>query len=271
MAAALGTLPDAPLIYVLAQVVFTRVPKMASFWEDFHHSVFEHYPGSLVEEIQRIQFGGSPDGSTSNVTRWHMLNRDKTEGIILGADSIVFHATSYESSLVFFQKLERVLKALKNILPVNVSVSRLGLRYIDLILPTSSLSADNQVSGKLGSIPLDEANCKFEKLEEVTTYSTSEGGSLVVRHRQSLKQDILPADLFPNNLRLAHRLERPVSTDDTATGLLDYDHYVPMEIEFMPDAIIEKFRSIHKTNSHAFALTTTPEAKELWKGEYKNE
>ena len=36
--AGLGQLPNAPLIYVLAQIAFTRIPKMESRWEDFHDS-----------------------------------------------------------------------------------------------------------------------------------------------------------------------------------------------------------------------------------------
>ena len=266
MAGALGQMLNAPLIYVLAQVAFTRVPKMASFWEDYHQAVFGAYPEGSVQHIREIQLGDAPDPSVSDVTKWHMVNRDKTEGIILGADSLIFHSTSYQTSAIFFDALQEVLSSLGKILPDNIEVNRLGLRYIDLLLPSVDLSADEQVSGKLGSIPLDEVGCAFRKLEEVTRYITPEGGDLIVRHRQSTEKDILPGDLFPNNLKIPQRLKQE-APKDAVVGLLDFDHYVQMNVGFQADEIIDKLRQMHATSSKAFDLTTTPQAKQLWNGE----
>ncbi len=263
MASALGQLPNAPLIYVLAQIGFTRIPKMESYWEEFHQAIFDRYPQASIEHIRQIQLQDTSEPSASDSVRWNMLNREKTEGIILAPESLIFHATSYATSDGFFANLEYVLTTLIAVLPKNIEVNKLGLRYIDLLLPSEDLPVDEQVSGKLGSIPLDEAGCEFLRLEEVTRYSTPENGNLVIRHRQSKGADILPGDLFPNNLHHAPLLEREKPTD-AVVGLMDYDHYVQLETELKADVVMEKLRALHATNSRAFELTTTPEAKSLW-------
>ncbi len=264
MASALGQLPNAPLIYVLAQVVFTRVPKMGSHWEDFHQAIFDRYPNAVTEQVRQIQLQDGDDAMASNLVRWSMFDQEKREGVILASESLILHTTSYTTSENFISRLEFVLTKLADILPENVEVNRLGLRYVDLLLPSEGLPVDEQVSGKLGSISLDEAGCDFLKLEEVTRYRTPENGDLVIRHRQSVDADILPGDLFPTHLVQAPLLERKKPEEGVTAGLIDYDHYVHLESEFNPSVIIAKFKAMHTTSSNAFKMTTTPEARQLW-------
>ncbi len=265
MAEALGQMPNAPLIYVLAQVVFTRVPKMAALWEDFHQKIFDQFPDGSQQHVREIRLAGSEDPEFSEVIRWHMVNREKTQGVLLQPDSVILHSTAYETSAAFFGVLEDVLAKLKQVLPASVEVGRLGLRYIDILLPEAGLVVEEQVSGKLGSIDLSEAGCSFKKLEEVTRYTTPMGGDLVVRHRQSIEKDILPGDVFPNELRPAARLGREAA-EGSVVGLMDYDHYMQVSEAFSSDSIVEVFRKMHAISSKAFQLTTTDNAKKLWMG-----
>lgn len=263
MAGALGQMPNAPLIYVLAQVAFTRVPKMATLWEDFHQSVFEQFPDAVQQNIREIQLGGPANPEVADVTRWHMANREKTQGILLHPDSLILHSTAYETSNVFFSDLEKILAKFEEILPGNIEISRLGLRYVDILLPNEGLGVDEQVSGKLGSIDLSDAGCNFNKLEEVTRYKTPLGGDLVVRHRQSTEKDILPGDLFPNDLKPAALLGQEVP-DGSVVGLMDYDNYIQVSEKFSTGSIVDTMRRMHEISSQAFQITTTEGAKKLW-------
>lgn len=262
MASALGQLSNAPLIYVLAQIVFTRVPKMGMLWEDFHQAIFDRYPHANPEHIRQLQLDNQAEPLASELVRWNIVDRSKREGVILSPDSLVFHATSYKTSNEFFRNLEFVLSELAEILPKNVEINRLGLRYIDLLLPNDEFSIDDQVAGKLGSVSLDDIGCEFNKLEEVTSYKTPENGVLVIRHRQSTGTDILPSDVFPNNLRSAPLLESPKPAG--VVGLMDYDHYVHLENTFETSHIMDLLRDMHSTSSQAFKKTTTPDAQVFW-------
>lgn len=266
MAKALGQLPNAPLIYVLAQIVFTRVPKMESRWEDFHQEIFDQYPEAVPERMRQFQIQDTGVSSASDQVRWKMFDREKRTGIILSPESMIFHATSYTTSDDFFDSLDFILKKLIGILPKSVEVNRLGLRYVDLFLPSEELPVENQVSGKLGSISLEEAGCSFQKLEEVTRYNTSINGELVIRHRQSTEADILPGDLFPNDLQPAPLLS-DVKPERTVVSLMDYDHYVHLKEDFDSQKIIIKFKELQEISSKAFEITTTEEAKQLWRSE----
>ncbi|MCW8901214.1 MAG: TIGR04255 family protein [Gammaproteobacteria bacterium] len=265
MASALGQLPNAPLIYVLAQIVFTRIPKMESRWEDFHQEIFDLYPQAEPERIRQVQIQDEGVSSASDLIRWNMFDRDRRTGIILSPESLVFHATSYTTSDDFFNNLDYIINKLVDILPKNIEVNRLGLRYVDLLLPSKEIPVDNQVSGKLGSISLEEVGCNFQKLEEVTRYKTPLNGDLVIRHRQSIEADILPGDIFPNNLLPAPLLAN-VKPEEAVVGLIDYDHYIKVKEDFEPISIIKKFKELHHISSKAFELTTTDEAKQLWRG-----
>ena len=55
MTRALGQMPNAPLIYVLAQIRFTPVPRMDKRWENFHEKVFELYPKKETERTEQFE------------------------------------------------------------------------------------------------------------------------------------------------------------------------------------------------------------------------
>jgi len=270
MVSALGQLPNAPLVYVLSQIAFTRIPNMETLWENYHQSIFSAYPESFRENIREIKLNESTSQPISETSRWHMVNRDNTEGLILGPDSLTFHATAYNTSADFFQKIKFVINSLEKILPDNIEVKRVGLRYVDLLIPNENLAVESQVEGKLGSIPLTDVGCEFQKLEEVTGYSTPEGGQLIFRHRQSITRDLLPGDLFPNNLKPADRLSI-LPNEGEVSAVLDFDHFVVLKMQFDTDELLSLLQNMHKTSSKAFQLTTTPEAKALWKEVQKND
>jgi uncharacterized protein (TIGR04255 family) len=260
---ALGQMANAPLIYVLAHVVFTRIPNMAKHWDNFHESIFERYPKMNIEDITEFQVEKAESVKFIS-QRCHIRDTNEQEGLILSSDSLIFHTSSYTKSSDFFSKLEFVMTNLINILSSsNIETTRIGLRYVDLLLPGEDLPVEDQVSGKLGGISLDKAECDFLKLEEVTKYSTPQGGHLVIRHRQSKDADILPSDLFPNTLRHAERLNinKPKGA---IVGLIDYDHYVLCADEFKSDVVINKIKEMRVTSSAAFKLIATPEAMDLW-------
>lgn len=104
MKQSLGRLPNAPLIYVLAQVKFSRVPNMKNLWEDFHQKIFDTYPESQVEHIE--QFAIKKEGlESSPETQWNLLNRERSQGFLLKPEMLILHTTSYETSDVFFNDL----------------------------------------------------------------------------------------------------------------------------------------------------------------------
>ena len=263
MAQALGQLPNAPLIYVLAQIIFDRVPKMEDMWEDFHQRLFEVYPESEIEPVEQFTLI-KESLETTKETRWHLLSRDRCKGLILRSNALIFHTTIYTTSKDFFNELEFALSNLINIIPPGVQASRLGLRYIDMLLPQNNVDVDNQVVEKLGMVSLDQIGCQPTRFERVANYKTQMGGELKFRHRQTTGTDVLPNDLFPNNLKPAPLLGTP-KQEGSIVGLLDFDHFVKVKVPLETKSIIDTFNELHKTTSNAFREITTTGAMKLWK------
>lgn len=261
----LGSLPNAPLIYVLAQIMFSRVPKMESLWEDIHQRLFAEYPESEVENV--TQFAIKKEGiSPAQETRWHLLSRDRHNGVLLSPEMLIVHTTGYKSSNKFFGDLEVALSSLIKIIPKGIQTKRLGLRYLDLLLPRNNLDVDRQVVEKLGMLSLSEIGCSPLRFERISNYTTAIGGELAFRARQTTGTDALPSDLFPNILKPAPLLNTP-KMSSTVVGSLDFDHYLNIEMELNAEGIVRKFRDLQKTTSDAFRAVTTREGMAIWEGE----
>lgn len=263
---ALGQLPNAPLVYVLAQVRFTHVPHIEKRCENFHELVFASYPRLEKERIDQISIEDGQPKIGDSLQRWHLSDGSKTTGLILEAGSLVLHTTDYVTSKEFLAELKRVLSEFQQVLPEKgVLVSRLGLRYVDLLLPEDGLVVDEQVIETL-RLPDLESIGRPKRMDQVVSYSTATGGTMVIRHRQSTEPNVLPADLFPVRLNPARRLARP-RPKDAIVGLLDYDHYIEQEQPFAVDAIVSTFRKLREISSATFKATTTSEANVKWNKE----
>lgn len=266
MTSALGQMPNAPLIYVLAQIRFTPVPHMDERWEDFHEKVFEQYPKAETQRIQQIAIKDGQPTAGDTIKRWHLTTKSSTTGIIMDAGTLIFHTTSYKTSDVFLSDFQSVLKAFIPILPEKgVTVSRLGLRYLDLLLQEGDLTVDQQIIKEL-QLPKLSSIGEARRIDQMITYQTAIGGTMNIRYRQSSTPDVLPADLFPNKLEPPLRLKRE-QTEDSFVGLLDYDHFTEQEQSFDIESIITDFRKLHAISSTAFKETTTEKAFAEWQKE----
>ena len=267
MEKALGRLPNAPLIYVLAQIRFTHVPRMDRRWEDFHEKVFDHYPKAEAQRIQQLAMKDGQPSIGDTIPRWLLFNESRTNGIILDAGMLIFHTTAYKASGDFLSKFRNIVAAFVQVLPQRgVSAQRLGLRYVDLLIEEQGMSVDQQVIDplRLPRIPPEIGTPNV--MEQVVTYATPLGSTLNVRHRQSITPNVLPGDIFPNQLQPAPRLGRE-HQENTIVGLLDFDHFIEQETPFDPIAMTDRFHTLREKSSAAFKAMTTPEARSIWEKE----
>jgi len=257
---------NAPLIYVIAQVVIDRIPKLEQSLEDFHKKIFSHYPEEETESITEVDIRKM---SQSQVTREHYFRRDKRQGVIvIGNNTLIFHTTDYRTSKNFLTDFNQVLNAFAEILPENTHIHRLGLRYVDLLLLEKGIAVEQQVTRELHTSKLEKMGCKMKNFDRVTNYETSIGGNLLLRHRQSSTLDkyILPDDIFPNRLTQCERYHWDSEVNEPI-GLLDYDHHLRIKEPLSADKIIIHFKNMRATLSGAFKATTTSDAKKLWSEE----
>ncbi len=269
MTSSLGHWPTAPLVYVLAQVQFNRVPLMDQLWESFHQAIFDSFPESLPETFVDIVLkDNSNEAKHETVSRWQFFSPTRRTGIILDSTTLIFHTTDYEDSRRFFQNMQKVLSVLLSVLPESMFLKRVGVRYLDLLLPGDTLTLDQMVIGSLKTTSLDGIDCEYQHQTQNIVHATPQDGTLVIKYRQSERGDVLPNDLFPNKLTAAPLLERITRPEGTAASSLDIDHFKEMnEVMGTATSVINKLMDMHTYTSKAFLAVTTQDAQTLWKNE----
>ncbi len=266
MTSSLGHWPNAPLVYVLAQIQFNRVPLLEEKWEVFHQAIFDQFPEVFPENF--VEFLLTPEDQEpkpQTVKRWQFFTKDRRTGIILDPGTLIFHTTDYEESNVFFDDMEVILEALLPALPTSLILKRSGLRYLDVMLPSDTLSLDAMVTDSLRKTGLEGIDCRYQHETQTIVHKSPRDSTLVVKYRQSEGGDVLPNDLFPNKLVNAPLTEK-LQASNTIASSLDIDHFKGLNKPMgTAQEVVNKLRDLHTISSNAFLALTTEDAQISWK------
>src|SRR5574344_2105505 len=130
----------APVYYALAQAQFNPVAAMAKYVDEIQDILRrEGYTLFEPQEITQLQFVGAAGQAPTNpelmkVTNWLISRADRTAGFILGASSLAYHTTHYETRHEFLPELAQGLQAVHKVVFLD-HIARLGLRYLDAVIP----------------------------------------------------------------------------------------------------------------------------------------
>ncbi len=256
----LGKFKNAPLIYVLSQIVFDPIPKQISdHVDDFHDAIRDYFPHKIEEQELPLK-----------KNRFEFISRNKKRGVILSDNSLVLHMTEYNDFRDYCNHTRHILEQFMKLIPDNFYYHRIGLRYIDLILPNENLLFERQLKSSFmaHSFP-DNMNCQLKHNETLSQYDT-EIGSLNLHISQSSGKAILPSNAFPNKLDPPELLTRKSETEGNI-GLADIDHYMKKNDVFTVESIMNDFNALHNITKQTFIDIAKNEAIEYWDWESHNE
>src|SRR6266571_5727337 len=198
----LGVLPNAPLAYVVAQIVIDQIMDMDKRVGDVQAALRDRYP--RFDALQGLSILVGPSGQPqpqmmTAASRWQFADDAKRHGVVLQQNSIGLHATDYSTHDEFSGRLEVILKAMESIIP-SMFIKRLGLRYIDVIVPRPGENLNNYVREGIrcdpGKIPymksylgLTTIDCEMEAGHLLIKYYIARGAGE--------ETPILPPDLAP--------------------------------------------------------------------------
>src|SRR5579862_9601985 len=94
-----GRLDNAPVVYVLCQIRFSAVEKMADYVPAIQEALRSQYPAFEREQLGGVSLG--PQGQpvfVQNETRWRFETRDRQTGFMLSTQQLITHTTSYLDS-----------------------------------------------------------------------------------------------------------------------------------------------------------------------------
>jgi uncharacterized protein (TIGR04255 family) len=271
MSAALGRLPNAPLAYVLAQVRFEPFLEIEKCIPALQTSLREHYPRFLHTEQVGYGMLPQPDGQPPrmqpmNVLHWEFGSGSNHEGVILQQHSLVFHVTAYETHEQFGQMWRWIMEQVEEQIP-HLFVNRIGLRYIDFIIPKAGELPSNYVADRLRCDPDPGINYQNYRGLTLAQYELAgKQGHLSIRYSRGRGKPQLPSDLADMPLQPSAIMQRVVD-EEHPTAVLDIDRFMALSMTYDVEQLAESFRQMQEDLSVAFKALTTDHARVVWSGE----
>jgi uncharacterized protein (TIGR04255 family) len=269
MSAALGRLPNAPLAYVLAQVRFEPFLEIEKHIPALQTSLRAHYP--RFRRFERVGFEvllteAAPLPQVQPMpssVHWEFGTAANFEGVMVQPHSLVFHVTAYETYEQFGQAWLWVMRQVGAHIP-ELFVNRIGLRYVDFIVPNPDETPEDYVVDRLRCDPaLGRIPCQHHQGLTLAEYRL-ETGFLAVRYSRGMGRPTLPPDLSELSLQPSAIMQRVVA-DHQPTAVLDIDRFMALSAAYDAEALAEQFGKMHEETSAVFKALTTDHARAVWK------
>lgn len=253
---------NAPVFYTLAQVRFNPVALITQFvpkiQDKLRRAGYPDFRTELQHQIELVQLSEKPSVQTAQKTRWQFLSSKVSEGYLLDESSISYHTSSYDVFETFLEKVTTGLSLVHEVAQLAYT-ERIGLRYLDAIIPQTGESLGDYLSqsvlglhqGLQGSL----VHCFAE------TFTKNLDGNLVSRVVIREGAITLPPDLQPATLKTEERF----SNLKGLHAILDNDHFSAERVDFDISKIRLKFEGMHEKIDEAFRATVTPFAIKQWK------
>ena len=250
-------LQRAPLIYVVAQAVFSEIVAMERFvpeiQENLRHKGFPRFLRGQVHEIA-LQADGSPKFNAAE--RFEFQNKEASLGIVLQTKSVAVHTNRYSNYESLEEQLRTALMAVHRVVKISLA-ERLGLRYVNLVrLETGEKWSDYINPGLLG---LDASSIGVSGWTSRAEFiGPTQVGSLAIRYWQS-------GQPIPPDLGISGTLsDSPVLPPGEIATTLDFDHFVQQSSDFVVSDVMSKFEQLHEQLDTVFAASVTPKALVRW-------
>jgi len=251
---------QSPLIFVLAQVKITPVlgieSKIPMLQEAFRK---QGYPRLAERKIETTVRG--PDSQTiqkDTRRQWEFIDKDKRASVLVDSEGLSYQVTRYDVFETFMKSMTSAMKTFQDYVD-PVLVTRLGLRFVDLITPAAGKGIHSYIDEKLRGFKTHETDDRKAFFSE-SVYQTIPDSTFVHRYVEATSGFGFPPDLLPMQLEFARD-----PSMETPFGLLDMDHFSTLEIDFSVEEIVDRFFKLHEQQTKAFKASVTTDALEEWK------
>lgn len=253
-------LPRSPLIFVLAQVKISpvmaiedRIPELQEVFRK------RGYPRLSHRKIEAAIHG--PDGQIAPANtqhQWEFINKAGTASILVDENGLTYQMSEYSVFEDLIAEMQSVLEPFAKHVEPDL-VQRIGLRYVDLVVPSDGKEISSYFSGGLRGFRIADTDDREAFFFE-SVCRTGVNSKFIHRYVEAARGFGFPPDLLPVSLKLRRD---PMLT--STFGLLDLDHHVQVNDDFAIGSVISHFEFLHDYQSRAFEASVTPEALAEWK------
>ncbi|MBN2327230.1 MAG: TIGR04255 family protein [Candidatus Omnitrophica bacterium] len=261
-------MPKAPVYYALAQARFNPVAAMKKYVCEVQDILRQKgYTLFEPQEIKQLHITAASKQSPETVkvgksATWLITKPKRDAGFILGTSSLAYHTTDYETHNEFLQEFLVGLKAVHQIVRLD-HLSRIGLRYLDAVLPDEKETVEQYLAKGLHGVPF-EGRLRYgftESVFETNSEPLIRQGTLIVRIHRAIAPLGYPPDLVPYGLAPMPRFD---IKNVIAHAVVDTDHFVEGQMPLNFGEIEQQLISLHSEIKKSFDATITPYAKEVW-------
>lgn len=259
-----------PLALVLIQIRFSPFLNMETYIQKIQEKLL---PLGFVNcsENPCLEVKITPNGPVHTQSKqWVFSSFDGYENIILDTRQLTYQTADYDVFEKYYAKYQQICDALISSAPTfesSVLIQRLGLRYVDRIIPMrDDDSIDSYISD---GFKVNQASV-FGSAKKICTISQAgevdikdeKKGAIVFRITQGEKGLFLPPDLMPNPPKMKVELK-----PDCLIGLIDIDHsYNIVGSEKYDRVFLENmFYGMHDNSKDLFMSVVSEEGIEKWK------
>jgi uncharacterized protein (TIGR04255 family) len=263
MADSLGAWKNAPLAYVLAEVRTEQLSDLKNYQPELSAAFRDRFPIQRTLVTARIvETSGSPPTVEANQdSAWEFATPENRVGFIIRPHGFVLHATTYQDHLTFLGCFKEALMLVEAKIPA-IYMNRLGLRYVDFVIPKSGEEPEAYVDSRLNP-ELGLSKAPGESMTMSFASYPMANGRLTVRYIRGLGRPQLPPDISTIGLEKSALMERDDVSAKQPTAILDMDRirefpkrrrldadFVRTELQTMRDDVATAFKE-HIITDHA--------------------
>lgn len=251
----LGAWKNAPLAYVLAEVRTEQLADLKTFQPDLAAAFRSQFPiqRSLVTARVVAASGGAATIEPDQDNAWEFATPDNRVALVLRPHGFVLHATTYQDHKEFLGRFHAALKVIAARVP-SVFMSRLGLRYVDFIIPSKGEQPEDFVDKRLNPMLDLGVTTGIPTAMSFTIYPVDEG-RLTLRYIRGAGHPELPPEFSTIALDKSPLMKDQNVGESQPTAILDIDRvrdfverrlldpdFVRSELQGMRDEISETFK-----------------------------
>ena len=268
---ALGKWPNAPLALVLAQVRFD--PEVDTDYKEvavrLKAVIGDRFPAmKAVRQVTFVLGNASSSAKESKVNEGEVgreLRSDDGRSALRLQEGVMTYTTSlYKDSTHFLAEWRSMLDCL--CVAGGVKVLRLGLRYVDFIIPTNGKVPEDYFKdgfGHLTHVFGEIAQAAFMSHE----YPRGTDGAMRVQFGRGFAQPSLPPDLVGDGSVQPPPALLGKYTTGQPSAVLDIDRWRVDSRRLQAQEVAAEFQLLRDDICTAFRRIITPEAAAEWSGQ----
>jgi uncharacterized protein (TIGR04255 family) len=265
----MGKWKNAPVVYVVVQVRFSPVLSLPTYITEIQ----EHFRKSGFPAFaQRFNFQlglsmlppnntmpAAPPIPVESTVAYVFSNRDSSQSFVLEQNGLTFHVTDYEDFNWFLDLFLKQLSRINEVVKPDSS-ERIGLRYIDAVLPREGANIQDYFIPEMLGLSNKPMGGSLQHSFSETMFrdgNTSTVSRVLVREGQIA----FPPDLVSCPISINPRFASHVGSHAT----IDTDSSQQIRFEMDISKVRSTLEGLHKSVNQAFHAVVTDFALSDWK------